>query len=61
VLVEDDGIGFDPAAPVTPSADGKRGGMGLRSMRERASRLGGTLEVQAAPDEGTHICTRIPV
>jgi signal transduction histidine kinase len=52
--ISDDGLGFDARGEFP-------GHLGLRSMRERASRLGGTLEVQAAPDEGTHICTRIPV
>jgi hypothetical protein len=31
------------------------------SMRERVSRLGGTLEVETAPDEGTRIRTRVPI
>jgi signal transduction histidine kinase len=30
-------------------------------MRERVSRLGGTLEVESAPDEGTHIWSRVPI
>jgi signal transduction histidine kinase len=30
-------------------------------MRERASRLGGMLEVETAPDKGTRIRTRIPI
>ena len=54
IEISDDGVGFDAKGEFP-------GHLGLRSMRERASRLGGTLEVQAAPDEGTHICTRIPV
>jgi signal transduction histidine kinase len=36
------------------------GHLGLRSMRERASRLGGTLEVETAPGRGTRIRARIP-
>ena len=47
LVVEDDGRGFDPA---TASA-----GVGLRSVRTRAAYLGGTLEVQAAPGQGTSV------
>lgn len=52
--ISDDGTGFD-AEGAFPDH------LGLRSMRERASRLGGTLEVKTAPDRGTHISTRIPI
>jgi signal transduction histidine kinase len=50
----DDGVGFEVKGEYP-------GHLGLRSMHERASRLGGTLEVQSAPNKGTRICTRIPV
>ncbi|HZA45355.1 MAG TPA: PAS domain-containing protein [Rubrobacter sp.] len=52
--ISDDGIGFD-AKGAFP------GHLGLRSMRERASRLGGMLKVESAPDKGTRICTRVPI
>jgi PAS domain S-box-containing protein len=52
--VGDNGIGFDPGAPLS-------GHMGLRSMRERAERLGGTFELQSRPGGGTHIRVQIPV
>jgi len=48
--VEDDGIGFDPAAP---GARSRR--LGLTSMEERARRLGGTLEIRSAPGSGTTV------
>ncbi|HEX2098903.1 MAG TPA: PAS domain S-box protein, partial [Rubrobacteraceae bacterium] len=54
VEVSDDGGGFDAQGDFP-------GHLGLRSMRERASRLGGTLEVDSAPGKGTRIRTRIPV
>src|SRR5690606_15884124 len=41
--VIDDGRGFDPDAVASP---GPSGGHGLRGMRERAERLGGTLVVE---------------
>jgi PAS domain S-box-containing protein len=50
--VSDDGAGFDPAGDFS-------GHLGLKSMRERAARLGGTLEVESTPGEGTSICVRI--
>jgi signal transduction histidine kinase len=52
--ISDDGAGFD-AQNEFP------GHLGLRSMRERASRLGGTLRVHTAPGKGTRICARIPL
>ncbi|MBC8506624.1 MAG: hypothetical protein ISR58_20245 [Anaerolineales bacterium] len=45
----DDGIGFDPLS--LPD----RGGMGLKSIRERAERLGGDMELQTDPGEGTSV------
>jgi len=51
--VADDGAGFDPSGSFP-------GHLGLRSMRERAERLGGTLRIESAPGEGTRIHARIP-
>jgi signal transduction histidine kinase len=48
VTVTDDGAGFDPGS--APD-----GGFGLRSMRQRAEALGGTLEVESAPGSGTTV------
>jgi PAS domain S-box-containing protein len=55
VTVTDNGRGFDPAAPAEVSSDGRRGGMGLRSMRERAAAAGIALEITSAPDAGATI------
>jgi PAS domain S-box-containing protein len=52
--IRDDGVGFDPGGSFP-------GHLGLRSMRERAARLGGTLEITSAPGAGTHLVSRIPV
>jgi PAS domain S-box-containing protein len=51
--VSDDGAGFDSEGDFS-------GHLGLKSMRERAVRLGGTLRVESAPKEGTTIRVRIP-
>jgi GAF domain-containing protein len=56
LAVADDGIGFDPAATRVP---GVTGGFGLVGLRERVALLGGTLQLDSAPDEGT--CVRIAV
>ena len=53
VRVADNGRGFDPRV-------GTRGRtMGLGSMRERARRAGGRLELRSAPGEGTDVTVRI--
>ena len=56
--VEDDGEGFDPQAP---GKAGLSGGVGLRSMRERAEMLGGTLRVAPRPEGGTTVEVRLPL
>ncbi|WP_432975637.1 sensor histidine kinase [Dactylosporangium sp. CA-233914] len=51
--VIDDGAGFDPQEP-------QPGHLGLRSMRERAELLGGTLEIRSAPGSGTVVRAALP-
>jgi signal transduction histidine kinase len=46
--IRDDGAGFD-------QAQGSNGGMGLKTMAERAERLGGKLIVESQPGSGTHL------
>jgi signal transduction histidine kinase len=55
LLIEDEGIGFDPA-----TVEAGRGSMGLTSMRERAELMGGTLEIESQPQAGTRIKVEIP-
>lgn len=55
LLVEDEGIGFDPAA-IEPGEEK----MGLSSMRERAELMGGTIDVDSRPGVGTRIRVEIP-
>lgn len=52
--VSDDGIGFDAQGDFP-------GHLGLRSMRERALHLGGTLEVDSTSGKGTRISAQIPI
>ena len=56
--VYDDGTGFAPAR-TGPRADGT--GYGLPSLRERVAGLGGSLEVESAPGEGTVVAVRLPL
>jgi formate dehydrogenase gamma subunit len=51
--VEDDGEGFDVAA-ISEAAPG-RPGWGILGMQERATLLGGTLELISEPGSGTHL------
>jgi signal transduction histidine kinase len=46
--VADDGVGFDPRAPVLRARR-----LGLTSMEERAAGLGGSLTIRSRPGEGT--------
>jgi signal transduction histidine kinase len=36
-------------------------GMGLRSMRERAALIGGELEIESEPGQGTSVQVRLPL
>ena len=56
--VEDDGGGFDPDAAEKASPSW---GVGLRSMRERATMLGGSLRVSSKPGEGTRVEVTVPL
>ncbi|MED7926061.1 sensor histidine kinase [Nonomuraea sp. LP-02] len=49
--IRDDGIGID-----NPGG----GGFGLSSMRQRLRGVGGTLEVESAPGEGTAVSATVP-
>jgi len=52
--VRDNGKGFDPAG-LFP------GHLGLRSMHERVSKMGGTLTIESVPGQGTCVGVRMPI
>jgi signal transduction histidine kinase len=52
LIVEDDGRGFDP---------GRTRGLGLLGMEERVKLLGGRLEIQSQPGNGTVLRVTLPV
>jgi signal transduction histidine kinase len=53
--VQDDGVGFAPAAGRKPNS------LGLAGLRERAQLLKGTIRLQSQPGRGTTVEARIPV
>lgn len=56
IEVEDDGVGFveDTDRPIIAR------GLGLISVRERASRLGGTFNILSTPGRGTRVIVSLP-
>jgi signal transduction histidine kinase len=54
VIIADNGIGFDPAAP-------RAGGSGLNNMRRRLEAIGGQFELSSRPQQGTRIKMAIPL
>lgn len=58
LIIEDNGIGFDPG---DPKHDGdSNGGLGLTGMGERAGLIHGDLEIESSPGKGTTIFVRVP-
>ena len=55
LMVEDNGVGFDPAAL------GAEAGIGLRNIESRVAYLGGTLELDSRPGYGTTITATVPL
>jgi PAS domain S-box-containing protein len=53
LVIQDDGSGFDPEAA------GRGGGQGLRSMQERVAQLGGRLDLETAPGQGTTVTIEV--
>lgn len=56
--ISDNGSGFDAAAP---RANGGRTGYGLSNMSKLAAALGGSLQIDSRPGEGTRIVVRLPL
>jgi signal transduction histidine kinase len=47
ITVEDDGCGYDPAAPVT--------GMGLKNIQARVTTMKGNMSIESSPGKGTSV------
>jgi signal transduction histidine kinase len=54
IVIADNGVGFDPAAPRG------LGHQGLRNIRTRAISIGATVQVDSGPGAGTRIIVRVP-
>lgn len=54
-IIEDDGVGFDPAQALNAER------LGIYGMRERVELLGGTLTIESAPGQGTSIFAEVAV
>ena len=54
LIIEDDGVGFDPAG-----AGSAGQGFGLLGMQERAALVGATLEIESAAGKGTTVLVRM--
>jgi two-component system, NarL family, sensor histidine kinase UhpB len=54
LIVEDDGVGFDPGEAGTSAQ-----GFGLLGMQERAALVGATLQIESTPGKGTTIFVRM--
>ena len=59
LVIKDDGIGFPPRRQ--PGRINGEGGFGLLSMRERATYVGGVLQIKSSRRTGTEIAVRIPL
>ncbi len=59
LVVRDDGVGFNTGAALRRGARGA--GLGLLGMRERATLLGGRIDVRSLPGRGTRILLTIPM
>ena len=56
LVIADDGRGFSLA-----DAEARRPGMGLFAMRERIALTDGSLHIDSAPGQGTHVRASVPV
>jgi signal transduction histidine kinase len=56
--IRDDGTGFTPQQSRNPLP---RKGLGLIAMRERVSAIGGTLQIESSPGNGTELSIQIPL
>jgi PAS domain S-box-containing protein len=55
LIIEDNGVGFDP-----PAAEAAGQGLGLIGMRERAALVGADLQIESTPGSGTTVIVRAP-
>jgi signal transduction histidine kinase len=56
IIIEDNGIGFDPG-----QAAQKQQSLGLQGMRERVSLFGGKMTIESSPGQGSSLFLEIPM
>jgi ligand-binding sensor domain-containing protein/signal transduction histidine kinase len=61
--IRDDGKGFiwQPLGEGPPVLSKSRGGNGLRNLQARAAEIGGALQIDSTPGQGTHLRLTIPL
>lgn len=59
LAIDDDGVGFRPNRSTTSNRS--RRGLGLLDMRERATCVGGDLQIRSSRGSGTEVEVRVPV
>ncbi|MGB7117823.1 MAG: ATP-binding protein, partial [Anaerolineales bacterium] len=59
VIIEDDGVGFDPDAATKTAI--REEGFGLFSIQERMSDMGGDFMIESEPDQGTKAVLSLPL
>ena len=57
LVVEDDGRGFDPQAV---SHRQEQGHLGIALLADRATDLGGSLDIHSEPGHGTRVVLEVP-
>lgn len=60
LTIRDDGVGFDTKKMIDP-ANEQFHGFGLSMMKERVALLGGTIQIDSVPGEGTTVSVSIPL
>jgi signal transduction histidine kinase len=61
LVLEDDGIGFDPENVDRIATAGRASGLGLSGMKERVALLGGTIAIESSSGKGSTIFVQIPL
>ncbi|MGB2819731.1 MAG: sensor histidine kinase [Phycisphaerae bacterium] len=59
ITVDDDGVGFDPGRSGRPAGNASQ--FGLFSIRQRLGHLGGRLEIEAQPGQGSRLTLIVPL
>jgi signal transduction histidine kinase len=59
IIIEDDGVGFDMSGPHPKRKKTK--GFGLFSIRERLKYIGGQIEIESEPGQGTQVTISVPL